>query len=207
MASYDSVCGARWHISPKQRKDGGPWGDPPSRNLEVDTQAEFHLPRVVGLTCDDTPQARIRGQSGGRIRWLEVIEDVSHQGINADPHPLAHFGLFGNGKVHIPAREAANTARTTGVPIHAKHQRAELTVYGLWIAIGVQPRRVAAAPGCSTRGHAMMRRHARDGANQDGILVSRVRAAPLAERLAIAVDVHFLREATLRVEQRCQAPP
>src|SRR3989442_11413570 len=193
MASYDSVCGARWHISPKQRKDGGPWGDPPSRNLEVDTQAEFHLPRGEGLILDDAPLTGRTGagiliQTRGRVGWLEVVEDVRHQGINADAHALTHLGLFGNGQVHIPLREAANAARAPHIAIHTEDWPPKMAVHRLRVAIGIQSRGVAAAAS-ATRGHAIMRRHARDGANQHGVFVGRVRTARLAKGLAIAVDV------------------
>src|SRR3984893_4495074 len=142
----------------KRRTQGTPSSVPPSQitrlplprgSLEMDAKTEFHLPRAVRLILDHAPlagmaAARILIQAGGRVRRLEMIEDVSNQGVESEPHTLIDLGLFVNGEVQIPARKAANAACATKVRVHAKHRPAKVAVHRLRLGIGIQPSRVAA---------------------------------------------------------------
>ena len=129
-----------------------PWQGRPG--LEVDAQAELHLPRVVLLAPDHAPLAWLTGtriliKTGGWIRWLEVVEDISQQRIKTNPHTLADLGFLGDGQIQIPAREATDYARATEITVHTEHRPPELAIHGLRIGIGVQSRSVAGATGTS----------------------------------------------------------
>jgi len=129
----------------------------PADKLEVDAQTELHLPGIVCLTCNHAPPAGLAGariliQAGGGIIWLEVIQDVSHESVEGESHTLIDLGLFGDGQVQIPAREATNAACATTVPIHTEDRPPEVLVHRVWVGIGIQPRGVASAAG-SVRGH------------------------------------------------------
>src|SRR5919201_1996864 len=85
-----------------------------------------------------------------------------------------------------------------------------MVINRLRVSIGVQPHAticwipgIARGPGCV---HAIVRGHAWNAADQHRVFIRRVRAAALAERLAVAIDVDELRVATLSTEQRSYSP-
>src|SRR5260370_39886338 len=111
----------------------------------MDAQTELHLPGIVCSTCDHAPPAGLAGarillQAGGGIIWLEGIQDVSHESVEGESHTLIDLGLFGDGQVQIPAREATNAACATTVPIHTENRPPEMMVHRGCVCIGAQPR-------------------------------------------------------------------
>src|SRR5262245_43376266 len=120
--------------------------------LEAQFHAELHLSRGIRLIADHTKLtgvagARILIEACGRIRWLEVIEDVDHQPVEVDPHTLRKLGILGDRRVHIPARETANATSTTGVRVHTQYQPAEVAIHRCWVTKSIQPHFVAGATG------------------------------------------------------------
>ena len=113
-------------------------------DLPPNSQPHFQLTRVIArssrwCSCDCAPRAGVVDiEICRRIIGLEVIEDVSEQGIESYAYAFfSEFRVFGDRGIEVPARKSRNSTGTTTIGIDAEDQPPEAVAYRLRVGKGI----------------------------------------------------------------------
>ena len=182
----------------------GPRLDPLVRLSPANTDTHFELTRIVvrRLSRHRTPGSRTVDVQG-RIRGLEVIQEIREQRVERCSKSLREMSVLGNRHIKVPAREAVDPSGPTAIAVHSQHKSAEVVADRLRIGKRVHSQRIAALTARPGSTHAIVEGKVGDWARLDGILIRKDRTAvAFSERLAIAAirDVDLQRQAALSSE-------
>ena len=108
----------------------GPSGSNCGYDLEVNSQTEFHLPRVEDRSGDFAKIRRlVKSQvvraAVARIAWLKVVKDISELHCELQSHSFRELDLLCKRRIHVPARQTSQIARTAATGIEAQNTSPE----------------------------------------------------------------------------------
>src|SRR5438552_12806382 len=107
----------------------------------MDAHAEFQLPRRVQRygrgarrgASDHSKRAGV-GKAQRRIREAHVVEHVGELEQEGGAKTLAEEQILGDGRVHVPAWQAAKNSVASGICVKAREQWPELCCDGSGIS-------------------------------------------------------------------------
>lgn len=98
--------------------------------LEVNPQANFHLPSGIDRTGDSPEVLRSRqGQAAG-IRRLVMIKDVGKLHRQGGAHALRELEVLAQRQIHVPSIQTSEIANTTATAVNPENTSPKLTDNG-----------------------------------------------------------------------------